>query len=745
MVILTKDCFLMGKGSDKATLTPVLFHSVYPVPKNNRGQAFSHLSDMLAHLEGEATGHWLIGSNGMWHPGIHITDATTPWCALSGKAVQEAIQYPVPYKGEQAIRCMADGEVVAYRINRDYLAMPWITGDLAYSTTFVLVRHRIQPGQTAASALKFYTLYMHLAPWSAYPEENPAYKVADGQHLKAYVDDSLMWTATTLKPGTRVKWNTADPAARMSAHGRQYARVSLVEGITDKMSLNVGDRLWVVCDNGNLVQDGGPVRPAWWANLLPPAKETMQFDTVVCPTPYPIKAGEAIGHLGYYQAPTDGGSAGRYQVHIECFTADELPHFLTNPEGAGRDTPTFASYPNGAPRYLKSMSRDGAISAPQIDLTTNQTGIFALADSHRVVSDGVAYWQNGGEGWYLAESDLTMLSRYDLTARGFESTEANPTSFDHLDGVNQPQGLVRYIYQKLFDISSKDPRTSHALVRYNYQRLLDNIDRGEKHYSTQEYRLAVQNQSYLEHLQRLCVKHPADWYYAAEDPIWQTFFTPLFKKESPLWYRYSINFLTATRWMHLVPEMVAEPWYMHPIVFLDAIKCDGYDFSTRAGTIRAIIEESRKQGFRLNSQVAYILATVKRETGDMFQPVREGDWAGHTSTDEYRKKHYRYYPYYGRGYVQITWDYNYKIYSDKLGVDLVSEPDRALEPNNSLFILIDGFKNGVFTGKKLTDYISKDRMDFLNARQCINGLDHAEQIKGFAEDFLSKLDAGALI
>jgi muramidase (phage lysozyme) len=232
------------------------------------------------------------------------------------------------------------------------------------------------------------------------------------------------------------------------------------------------------------------------------------------------------------------------------------------------------------------MSRDGAISAPQIDLTTNQTGIFALADSHRVVSDGVAYWQNGGEGWYLAESDLTTLSRYDLTARGFESTEANPTSFNHLDGVNQPQGLVRYLYQKLFDVSSKDPRTSHALVSHNYQRLLDKIDRGEKHYSTQEYRLAVQNQSYLEHLQRLCVKHPADGYYSAEDPIWQTFFTPLFKQESPLWYRYSVNFLTATRWMHLVPKMVAEPWYMHPIVFLDAIN-----------NISMTIDEARVRAF----------------------------------------------------------------------------------------------------------------------------------------------------
>lgn len=209
---------------------------------------------------------------------------------------------------------------------------------------------------------------------------------------------------------------------------------------------------------------------------------------------------------------------------------------------------------------------------------------------------------------------------------------------------------------------------------------------------------------------------------------------------------YSKKWQDDMSWMDSVePFASGEPvWHMHPVVFLNAIKSDEYDLSTREGTIKAIIKESRKQGFNLNSQIAYILATVKRETGDTFKPVREGDWVGHTSTDEYRKEHYRYYPYYGRGYVQITWDYNYKAYSDKLGIDLVSDPDLALEPNNSLFILIDGFKHGVFTGKKLTDYVNEGISDFFHARRCINGLDHADQIKGFAEDFLRKLDSGEL-
>ncbi|AXC77266.1 hypothetical protein BJN50_05530 [Salmonella enterica] len=72
----------------------------WPVP-NKRGGEFRNLEEMLAHLEGEATGHWLIGRNGMWHGGIHITDTTTPWCALSGQAMNEAVDFPVPFKGSR--------------------------------------------------------------------------------------------------------------------------------------------------------------------------------------------------------------------------------------------------------------------------------------------------------------------------------------------------------------------------------------------------------------------------------------------------------------------------------------------------------------------------------------------------------------------------------------------------------------------------------------------------------------------
>ncbi|RZM99592.1 hypothetical protein D9741_23210, partial [Escherichia sp. E14V7] len=624
-------------------------------------------------------------------------------------------------------------------------SVPWYWGDLRYSGSFVLVRHCVQPGETAESGLTFYTLYMHLAPWLAYPEQDStAFKVADGQHLNAYMDVSRQVVVAELPPGTRVIWDKAVSADTMAgSNGRQYAYVTLAEPVTGRMSLKAGDRVWTVCDKGNLVPaPDSAARPAWWSPFLPPSRETVQFDTVVCPDPYPVKAGDPVGHLGYFQVPTEDGHEKRYQVHIECLTPDDLPRFLSNLEGVGRDTPAFARCPKGIPVYLKVTG--GEIQKGRI--TTQSETVMALSGQAVTDKEGKRYWPGGASRGLLAESDVQLLSRYDLAGRGFEATEDSPVSFDHLDGERQPKGLVRTIFERFFSVADDDDKLYSPLEAFNYRQLLNQIDDAKSpRYNPEQYRRAVQNPSMRAHLYRLCVKHPSEWYYSSESPVWKAFFTPQLKRDAPEWHAYSMKFLTDLRWMYRVAGMVENPWHMHPLVFLDAIKCRGYDFSTRAGTIRAIIEESRKQGFSLNSQIAYILATVKRETGDTFQPVREGDWGGHISTDEYRKKHYRYYPYYGRGYVQITWDYNYKAYSEKLGVDLVSDPDRALEPNNSLFILIDGFKNGVFTGKKLTDYVSKDSVDFLNARRCINGLDHAEQIKGFAEVFLSKLDARELI
>ncbi len=160
-----------------------------------------------------------------------------------------------------------------------------------------------------------------------------------------------------------------------------------------------------------------------------------------------------------------------------------------------------------------------------------------------------------------------------------------------------------------------------------------------------------------------------------------------------------------------------------------------YDFVSAEGTIEAIKRECIGQEINLKTQIAYVLATVEWETARTFKPVREAFWL----SEEWRKENLRYFPFYGRGFVQITWEKNYKKYSDILEVDLVGMPDLAMNEIVALFILVHGFKTGAFTGRKIADYVNKLETNFVDARRCINGIDHAEDIAKLAEKYLAAL------
>jgi hypothetical protein len=147
--------------------------------------------------------------------------------------------------------------------------------------------------------------------------------------------------------------------------------------------------------------------------------------------------------------------------------------------------------------------------------------------------------------------------------------------------------------------------------------------------------------------------------------------------------------------------------------------------------VKDIIEACRGEGFT-DEQCAYTVATVEHETNGTFEPVREAYWL----PEWWRKRRLRYYPWYGRGLVQITWKENYAKFERLLGVPLTQDPDLALEWDTSVDILVKGFKDGHFTGKKISDYIRPGHTDWNNARRCINGTDRAAKIAALAIKWL---------
>jgi putative chitinase len=139
--------------------------------------------------------------------------------------------------------------------------------------------------------------------------------------------------------------------------------------------------------------------------------------------------------------------------------------------------------------------------------------------------------------------------------------------------------------------------------------------------------------------------------------------------------------------------------------------------------------------------LAYELATALWETEYTLLPIREvGEGRGHPygvkdpSTGQV---------YYGRGYVQTTWKANYAKVGKLIGQDLVHHPDLLLRPKYAAPALIVAMEEGIYTGKKLSDYFNARIQDPVGARRIVNGQDHARDISGFYHAFLTALQEAA--
>ena len=88
--------------------------------------------------------------------------------------------------------------------------------------------------------------------------------------------------------------------------------------------------------------------------------------------------------------------------------------------------------------------------------------------------------------------------------------------------------------------------------------------------------------------------------------------------------------------------------------------------------ISLLLKECELQNITNKNQIKYIIATVQHETNNTFKPIKEAYWL----SEGWRKRNLRYYPYYGRGYVQITWRENYEKFSN------ISKAYHILKRNN---------------------------------------------------------------
>lgn len=265
----------------------------YPIRKAD-GKQFNDAEEIYKALEGEKSGHYLLGSNRFWHGGIHISDASAPQCVLN-----------------EPVRCMADGEVVAYRLNQDYLESTFGDNEkkLKYSNSFCLVRHEYKsapnpeegPNKGKQNKLNFYSLYMHLLPYARYPlapEETPKPVVTmNFGDYKGY--DKAPWIPGAHSYGLIKKGTKLEILDQAVEGVKTYAKGKILAGSVNSGSTktrSVGDEIWFAFKQNDIPYQNSQHKAIWTADKVPQRLRPNYWQGKVKAT--------AISKLDLYEAPT---------------------------------------------------------------------------------------------------------------------------------------------------------------------------------------------------------------------------------------------------------------------------------------------------------------------------------------------------------------------------------------------------------------------------------------------------------
>jgi len=173
---------------------------------------------------------------------------------------------------------------------------------------------------------------------------------------------------------------------------------------------------------------------------------------------------------------------------------------------------------------------------------------------------------------------------------------------------------------------------------------------------------------------------------------------------------------------------------------LDRAQCPSEIRPFAKKNLPLVLNQCLDNGVIDRGQIAYVFATAEHEShfGRFMMELSDGwylegreDLGNTKAGDGPRFK--------GRGFVQITGRRNYRIWSDKLGINLIDNPEKAALPEIAALILVRGMRDGSFTNVGLSDFIVGDRRDFFNARRIVNALDRADDIAQIAKYYFKAI------
>lgn len=643
-------------------------------PGNERAEDVWLYQEALANALG---GHYPLGTNGLWHGGVHFDQGT------AGLLDQSSVY------------CIADGDVIAYRIDEHYPVSEYESGPKPYSTGFVLVRHRLEvpkptpanATQTAAEAaspspsLTLFSLYMHLLDWEHYGLEaapNPPAFISEtlysvkpdkatdptlGLRVRATPGNGTV--LALLPKGTRVEVGDTHPG---SVKWRRL--INVIEGsvlpslaacdngwvFTGEMESTPAPNVFLVGEHANdhepnlaphrglnvrktgrgnasdaktgLLPEGtrvslepgttpyrkikaiieGTALPPLAANSVQNIQGYVHFDslqakrtTPVCGAvhlldpPYPIKAGELIGHPGHYQNHNDG--APQTLLHLEVFSCDDVPAFIAQSRALASALPaeqkTQLKIHKGASKLIPHREGIDASHPPSItdagttigvDLIIPLSTLERLPPSHKIslntaTNPGpVTHWwrldnllaDNDGNpisGW-LAEQDLITTRHSPWEWEGFECLSETACNADHLACHLNTEHLLEESEQS--SLQSQINTADKGMLKTRLYEIIDGADGSvrDNKLSVTEIKVALRKRWVSQAISRLICNYESEWFWRAEK--WHILDKIISADiENPYWLNEKERIENLAWWSSSCLRPDGKAWHFHPAILVE--------------------------------------------------------------------------------------------------------------------------------------------------------------------------------
>lgn len=699
---------------------------VFPIQTSN-GKEFANAKEFEKILKQETIGQYGFNpSHSTFHGGVHFTKKNAPWVRN---------QYP--------IRAIADGKIVACRLNYDYPETTYDGRTLPFSNDFCLIEHKFdyKDESDQNKTFIFYSLYMHLAALGdkkSEVEEEPVQHVL-AQSWFGRVQPKIENADNTfikLKKGT-VLILDEETEPREFDNGSQtltFRKYTVKDncGLVKSLSM-VGTNLWLADDptpseqNPQFIVKGGPIEnapePTWFYQKLTAEVIADDYINVRSDPSTNGEAGEIIG-----LAMTGCTLTLERKRALKFYTINGQKYLMAKCEF--KNDKAFKNDAANSPITLGWI----AITNDNIKITGKTDALDFNNDANPVTETSISI---------RAGEPIGYLGRFDVlendSEKGYAVTTRYQLHHELMSLEKPPQAFLQAYYgdEKAESIQFASDNESHGYLLENglsdfFRNLALCAKRSEVPCEEREG-ITVEDEQVLSVLtpeaasQLTVVQHTSEWYHKSDtsflfkeldrifgvtdrlqhekdraDQLAWMQNTSIFNDSSAVWNWWPIpkDELFSVDDIKNIVKKLRLSENIHNFELFTSPRCTlpegmkSYESFTKLLNITLSKYEinNRLRKIHFLSQIYHetdrLRTTSEYASGTAYNPQPGTKYKNGNGPGDGPK-------YKGRGLMQLTWKDNYQLYKEYSGIDVVTEYEKV---SNDLEVSLDSagwyFKQG---------------------------------------------------